>query len=58
MIHYPIPPHRQPAYASLGLGEGSFPVSEAIHAQVLSLPMGPHLDDRQIDEVIRAVLNA
>lgn len=41
MIHYPIPPHLQSAYASLGFKQGSFPVSEALHDHVLSLPMGP-----------------
>lgn len=41
MIHYPIPPHLQSAYAGLGFKQGSFPVSEALHDQVLSLPMGP-----------------
>lgn len=41
MIHYPIPPHLQSAYAPLGFSRGSFPVSEALHEQVLSLPIGP-----------------
>lgn len=41
MIHYPIPPHLQSAYAPLGFNRGSFPVSEALHEQVLSLPIGP-----------------
>jgi dTDP-4-amino-4,6-dideoxygalactose transaminase len=43
LIHYPIPPHRQQAYADLAMPEGSLPVSEAIHREVLSLPIGPHL---------------
>ena len=43
MIHYPIPPHLQPAYAELGFSEGAYPLTEAIHREVLSLPMGPHL---------------
>ena len=55
VIHYPTPPHRQPAYASLGLGEGSFPVSEQIHREVLSLPIGPMLTDDDVDHVIDAV---
>jgi dTDP-4-amino-4,6-dideoxygalactose transaminase len=57
MIHYPIPPHLQAAYAELGLGEGAFPVSEAIHREVLSLPLGPHLCDAQVSEVCAAVLS-
>lgn len=55
MIHYPIPPHRQPAYAELGLGEGSLPISEAIHREVLSLPTWPGMTDEQVDNVIDAV---
>lgn len=55
MIHYPIPPHLQPAYADMGLKVGSLPVSEQIHNQVLSLPMGPTLSDEEVDEVIAAV---
>jgi dTDP-4-amino-4,6-dideoxygalactose transaminase len=43
MIHYPIPPHLQSAYLELEYGPGSFPISEIIHKQVLSLPIGPHL---------------
>lgn len=55
MIHYPVPPHRQPAYASLSHPAGSFPRAEALHAQVLSLPIGPHLSDEHVDTVIRAL---
>jgi dTDP-4-amino-4,6-dideoxygalactose transaminase len=55
VIHYPIAPHLQPAYASLGLGAGSLPVSEAIHAEVLSLPIGPTMTLAQADEVVAAV---
>jgi dTDP-4-amino-4,6-dideoxygalactose transaminase len=55
LIHYPIPPHLQEAYASAGLGKGSLPVSEAIHDEALSLPIGPHLDRSQVDEVIEVV---
>lgn len=55
MIHYPLPPHLQPAYAEMGLPRGSFPISEAIHDEVLSLPMGPHLDDAAVQHVIDSV---
>ena len=55
LIHYPIPPHLQEAYKGLGLGEGSFPVSEAIHREVLSLPIGPHLTEAQVIRVAEAV---
>jgi dTDP-4-amino-4,6-dideoxygalactose transaminase len=56
LIHYPIPPHRQDAYAFLGLGAGSLPISEAIHREVLSLPMGPHLDEPGATRVVEAVI--
>ncbi len=55
LIHYPVPPHLQPAYAELGYGEGDFPISEAMHQRVLSLPLWPGISDTQVDRVIRAV---
>jgi dTDP-4-amino-4,6-dideoxygalactose transaminase len=55
LVHYPLPPHLQPAYAELGLRRGSFPVTERLHERVLSLPMGPHLTDAQVSAVIDAV---
>ena len=58
MIHYPIPPHLQSAYASQGLGRGSFPVSESLHDQVLSLPMGPAQTTEMTGIVINAVRKA
>ena len=45
LIHYPVPPHMQNAYAELGLSAGSFPISEAIASEILSLPISPHLSD-------------
>ena len=50
-IHYPIPVHLQQAYASLGLGEGSFPVAEQCAKEFLSLPMFPELTAAQIEAV-------
>jgi dTDP-4-amino-4,6-dideoxygalactose transaminase len=58
LIHYPIPPHLQQAYAELGYVEGSFPISEVIHRQVLSLPMYPQMSAAQVDQVISACLEA
>jgi dTDP-4-amino-4,6-dideoxygalactose transaminase len=55
MIHYPIPPHLQDAYASLQIREGSLPISESIHREVLSLPMGPHMTDDQVERVIETI---
>jgi dTDP-4-amino-4,6-dideoxygalactose transaminase len=56
MIHYPAPPHLQSAYAELGYGAGAFPLTEAIHREVLSLPMGPQLTEAQQQSVV-SVLN-
>jgi len=58
MIHYPIPPHLQPAYAELAFGKGSLPISEAIHREVLSLPMWPGMTASQVDQVIEGVRRA
>lgn len=55
VIHYPVPPHLQPAYASLGLRPGAFPISEAVHREVISLPIGPSMSDEQVEQVIDAV---
>jgi dTDP-4-amino-4,6-dideoxygalactose transaminase len=55
MIHYPIPPHVQPAYNGLGQREGSLPITEAIHREVLSLPIGPHMSAEQQSYVIKPV---
>ncbi|MEQ1349323.1 DegT/DnrJ/EryC1/StrS family aminotransferase [Acinetobacter junii] len=51
LIHYPIPPHKQQAYEEWnGL---SYPVSEQIHAEILSLPMGPTLTVEDAEKVIQ-----
>lgn len=55
IVHYPIAPHMQQAYAALGFQEGDFPIAEAIHREVLSLPIGPHMTLAQADQVAAAV---
>ncbi|MGN6280377.1 DegT/DnrJ/EryC1/StrS family aminotransferase [Frateuria sp.] len=52
-VHYPVPPHRQPAYA--GLLDVHLPLAERLHKEVLSLPMGPTLTDADVAHVIAAV---
>jgi dTDP-4-amino-4,6-dideoxygalactose transaminase len=54
-IHYPIPLHLQPAYAYLGLPDGSFPVTENLSKKILSLPMYPELTEEQIRFVCKKV---
>ncbi len=56
LIHYPVPPHLQPAYRELGMAAGTLPVTERLHGEVLSLPIGPHLQVDQADTVVNAVL--
>jgi dTDP-4-amino-4,6-dideoxygalactose transaminase len=57
-IHYPKPVHLQKAYASLGHGPGSFPVSERLGNEELSLPMFPELKPEQIELVVRELKQA
>lgn len=44
LIHYPIPAHLQQAYGDAGYTKGSFPIVERLSGEVLSLPMGPHMN--------------
>jgi dTDP-3-amino-3,4,6-trideoxy-alpha-D-glucose transaminase len=55
LVHYPIPPHLQQAYADLGLPRGSFPLAETLADTVLSLPVGPHMSLESVDAVAAAV---
>lgn len=54
LIHYPIPPHKQEAYQELN--DLSFPITEQIHEEVLSLPISPVLENSDVDKVIE-ILN-
>lgn len=54
-VHYPIPIHLQPAYSSLGLREGSFPISERLAKTELSLPMFPELREDEIDYICEKI---
>lgn len=57
LVHYPIPPHLQPAYRHLGFQEDAFPVASRICREVLSLPMGPHVtaaDAHRVVDVVNA----
>jgi len=55
LIHYPIPPHAQQAYAEWSLDQ--YPLTERIHEEVLSLPISPVMTDAQVREVV-ALVNA
>ncbi|KFE36165.1 DegT/DnrJ/EryC1/StrS family aminotransferase [Thioclava atlantica] len=55
LVHYPIAPHRQTAFANLGYAQGAFPVAERLADDLLSLPIGPHMPQEHQDRVIDAV---
>ena len=53
LIHYPIPPHRQPAYVEWH--DLRLPITEKIHETIISLPISPVMTDVEVSEVIAAV---
>lgn len=53
IIHYPIPPHQQKAYAEYN--HLSFPITEKMHTEVLSLPISSVLENEEIEAIIKAV---
>ena len=55
-IHYPVPVHRQPAYAGrIMIGPGGLPVTEQLAAEIFSLPIYPEMTDAAVEAVIAAV---
>jgi len=56
MIHYPVPPHLQPAYQDLGYREGDYIISEKIHKSILSLPIAPNMSQADLDFVISKII--
>lgn len=55
MIHYPVPPHLQPAYNELKFSAGTFPLAERTSRQLLSLPIGPHLSSDGVASVCKSI---
>lgn len=53
LIHYPIPPHKQKAYAELN--GVSYPITEKIHSEVLSLPISPVMTKEEVNKVVTAI---
>jgi dTDP-4-amino-4,6-dideoxygalactose transaminase len=53
LIHYPIPPHRQTAYAQMALRADALPIANQLAEEVLSLPIGPQMSC--VDEVISSI---
>ncbi|WP_207511689.1 DegT/DnrJ/EryC1/StrS family aminotransferase [Longitalea luteola] len=54
VIHYPIPPHKQKAYQNYWIGK-SFPLSEKIHRNIISLPISPVITNMEVEQVIEIV---
>ncbi|MEL1244056.1 DegT/DnrJ/EryC1/StrS family aminotransferase [Flavobacterium sp. DGU11] len=55
LIHYPIPPHKQEAYPQMH--HLSFPITEQIHNEVLSLPISPVMTEEEIKKVVETINN-
>ncbi|MDD4111285.1 MAG: DegT/DnrJ/EryC1/StrS family aminotransferase, partial [Clostridia bacterium] len=53
LIHYPIPPHKQKAYREWN--DLSFPITEKIHREMLSLPLSPVMSEEEVEKVVSAV---
>lgn len=53
MIHYPIPPHKQEAYSEWN--QESYPITEAIHREVVSLPISPVMSLEEVQKVVEVV---
>lgn len=58
LVHYPLAPYRQEACKGLRLNPDRFPISEAVHKRVLSLPMSPFLNSEQLEYAVHAVKRA
>lgn len=57
-VHYPVPVHLTPAFASLGYKAGDFPAAESAAARILSLPLHPHVTPDEQEQVVEALRTA
>jgi dTDP-4-amino-4,6-dideoxygalactose transaminase len=55
-IHYPVPLHLQPAYKHFSKGAGSFPVSEEVSREIISLPMYPELSEEAVHYITENII--
>jgi dTDP-4-amino-4,6-dideoxygalactose transaminase len=55
LIHYPVPIHLQPAYRDLGYKKGNFPITENFCNRIVSLPMFPELNDKEIHFIVSSI---
>ena len=57
LIHYPIPPHHQKAYADMGYQKDAYPLASSLADDMLSIPIGPHMASEEQDFVIQELKN-
>lgn len=57
-IHYPVPLHIEPAFASSGYGAGDLPVAERVAKEILSLPIFPYMKQEEIEVTVNALREA
>ena len=57
LIHYPVPVHMQPAYKESKSEVNYLPQTERLVSKILSLPMYPELNDSQVDEVCKSMID-
>jgi dTDP-4-amino-4,6-dideoxygalactose transaminase len=50
VIHYPIPPHKQKAFTEWN--HLSYPITEKIHSEIISIPISPILTEKEVDKII------
>jgi dTDP-4-amino-4,6-dideoxygalactose transaminase len=55
LLHYPVPPHLQPAYADLGIPRGLLPIAERMHDEVISLPIGGTMPLEHASRVVASI---
>jgi dTDP-4-amino-4,6-dideoxygalactose transaminase len=54
-VHYPLPPHRQKAFAEFADRPNNWPIADQLAKEILSIPMGPHMTEIECEQVISAV---
>lgn len=54
-VHYPVPIHQAPAFASLGYRRGDFPIAETLSREVVSLPFFPEMTEREVNMVVMRI---
>lgn len=58
LIHYPLSPHLQEAYADLRIASGTLPICERLADEIISLPIGPHLRTPDVDIIVKAIVTS